>query len=104
MKISSSFNRKFFGDYVRDFFNNRGEIKIPDWEFEGQPVVLKKYDDYECQDKLRYYLKMFDDNFPKRLNNKGETGIVKWLKKEEFIGGFFSDYNQQLLKIRELSL
>lgn len=73
MKISNSFQRKFFGDYVKDFFDNRGEIKIPDYLFDGKPIILVKYDDYSDQDKLRYYLKMFDDSFPKRTDENGDT-------------------------------
>jgi mutator protein MutT len=32
------------------------------------------------------------------LNQKGETGIVKWLDKEEFLSGFFSNYNRNRFK------
>ena len=66
-KISNQFMKKFFGDYIKDFFNNRGEIKIPDYMFGNEPVILIKYDDYCDTDKLRYYLKMFDSDFPKRI-------------------------------------
>lgn len=66
MIISKAFQGKFFGDYIDDVFNNYGQIKIPDFKWEDDSeVVLLKYDDYCSADRLRFFLKIFDIDFPK---------------------------------------
>lgn len=67
MKISRSFQGKFFGDYIDDVFKNYGQIIIPDFKWEdGSEVKLLKHEHYESADKLRYFLKTFDTDFPKK--------------------------------------
>ena len=69
MQISKSFQGKFFGDYIDDVFKNYGQIIIPDFKWEdGSEVKLLKYDDYYDADKLRYFLKTFDVDYPKDID------------------------------------
>ena len=71
MIISKKFQGKFFGDYVNDLFKNYGQVKIPDFVWDdGSPVLLIKYEDYNDVDRLRWFLKIFDTNFPKKQNGE----------------------------------
>jgi hypothetical protein len=66
MIISKNLQRFFFGAVVDDIFKRYMQFKIPDYKWEdGTALVLNKYEDYEDADKLRWYLKIFDPNFPK---------------------------------------
>lgn len=65
MEISKAYQGKIFGDYVEDMFSH-AQLKIPFLQWEnGEPCIIKKYDDYEDQDRLRWYLKIFDEKYPK---------------------------------------
>ncbi len=66
MKISRAFQGKFFGDIIDDVYKNYGQIIIPEffWE-DGSKVILQKGENYNDPDKLRWFLKVFDEKFPK---------------------------------------
>jgi len=67
MIISPQFQKKIFGDFVKDLFDNNSFLKIPflQWE-DGSEVIITKYNDYYDSDMLRWYLKIFDIKYPKK--------------------------------------
>lgn len=71
MIISKSFQGNFFGNFVKELFDKNHEILIPDlvWE-DGNKCKIVKYEDYYDTDKLRWYLKIFDFNYPKYDNGE----------------------------------
>lgn len=71
MQISKQFQGKIFGGFIDDLFNNHAQFKIPEFVWDdGTPIIIKKYEDYHDSDMLRWFLKIFDENYPKHENGK----------------------------------
>lgn len=84
MTISKSFQGFFFGQIIDDVFKNYGQIKIPEYKWEdGSSVILIKYEDYTDADKLRYFLKIFDSNFPKLED--GEPLSMRYMENKAVV-------------------
>lgn len=66
MKISKQFQGKIFGDFIDDLYKNHYGFKIPEFRWEDRTeVIIRKYEDYNSSDKLRWYFKIFDYDYPK---------------------------------------
>lgn len=71
MLISSKYQKKIFGDFVKDLYDNNSFLKIPflTWE-NGSELIITKYNEYNDSDTLRWYLKIFDTKYPKHENGE----------------------------------
>ncbi len=58
--------RRFFGAIIKDLYDSLDEIYIPDYKWKnGRPIIIRYNQHFTDADTMRWYLKIFDENYPK---------------------------------------